>query len=120
MADIIRMVIKGSSGYCYCDEATGMIPGNINGKIMGFCTDIGGIEFYITYSDKTKIKETYWVPGDYFEELFKVIKSLVPATEYIPAVLMTSEDYGEEEEEDEEEYNGTYSIILIAEAGIKK
>lgn len=63
------------------------------------CTDIGGIEFNITYSDKTRFKETYWVPGDYFEELFIAIKSLVPECEYTPAVLLTSEDYEEEGDE---------------------
>ncbi len=39
-----------------------------------------------------------WVPGDYFEELFMAIKSLVPESEYTPAVLLTWEDYEDEEE----------------------
>ncbi|MGN0727238.1 MAG: hypothetical protein ACI4LL_03710 [Anaerovoracaceae bacterium] len=69
----------------------------IQRNIEEFCTDIGGIEFNITYSDKTKFKETYWVPGDEFKELFSVIKSIVPETEYTPAVLLTSDDYDEEE-----------------------
>ena len=71
----------------------------IEKEILEFCTDIGGIEFNITYSDKTKFKEIYWGPGDYFGELFTAIKSLVPASEYTPVVLMTSEDYEDEEEE---------------------
>lgn len=144
MADIIRIVMKGSSGYCCVDEAFNdkvtitpesisyeyvpymetevnpkrkwsyktnnpifkmkygdivrMIPGIIEKGVEEFCTDIGGIEFNITYSDKSKFKETYWVPGDYFEELFLAIKSLVPESEYTPAVLLTSEDYEDEEE----------------------
>ena len=144
MADIIRIVIKGSSGYCCVNEAfndkvtitpesisyeyvpymetevnpkrkwryktnspifkikygdiAAMIPGIIEKGVEEFCTDIGGIEFNITYSDKSKFKETYWVPGDYFEELFVAIKSLVPESEYTPAVLLTSEDYEDEEE----------------------
>ena len=69
----------------------------IQRNIEEFCTDIGGIEFNITYSDKTKFKETYWVPGDEFKELFSEIKSIVPETEYTPAVLLTSDDYDEEE-----------------------
>ena len=69
----------------------------IQRNIEEFCTDIGGIEFNITYSDKTKFKETYWVPGDEFKELFSVIKSIVPETEYTPAVLLTYDDYDEEE-----------------------
>lgn len=48
------------------------------------------------YSDKTKFKKIYRVSGDNFEELFKIIKSLVLECEYTPAVLMTSEDYEEE------------------------
>ena len=78
-----------------------MLPGIIERGVEEFWTDIGGIEFNITYSDKTKFKETYWVPGDYFEELFVAIRSLVPETEYTPAVLFTTEDYEDEEEEDE-------------------
>ena len=38
---------------------------------------------------------------NYFEELFVAIRSLVPETEYTPAVLFTTEDYEDEEEEDE-------------------
>ena len=38
-------------------------------------------------------------PSDYFGELFTAIKSLVPVSEYTPVVLMTSEDYEDEEEE---------------------
>lgn len=37
--------------------------------------------------------------GDFFEELFKIIKSMVPECEYTPAVLFTSEDYEEEEDD---------------------
>lgn len=142
MKEIVRIVIKGSSGYCCYDEAyndkvtitsdsisyvytpnveseinpkrkwsyktnspifkmkmdaiKSMIPSIIEREIDEFCTDIGGIEFNITYADKTKFKEIYWVPGDYFEELFIAIKSIVPETEYIPAVLLTSGDYEEE------------------------
>ena len=142
MPEIVRIVIKGSSGYCFVDEAfndkvtiTGdsisyeyipyveseinpkrkwcykttspifkykyeeivkMLPEVIERDIEEFCTDIGGIEFNITYADKTKFKETYWVPSDDFKDLFTVIKSLVPETEYTPAVLLTSEDYEEE------------------------
>lgn len=81
----------------YSDIAD-MIPEIVGREITEFCTDIGGIEFNITYSDKTKFKETYWVSGDYFEELFKTIKRLVPEYEYTPVVLLTSEDYDEDDE----------------------
>ena len=71
------------------DKVAGMLPAIIERGIQEFCTDIGGIEFTITYSDKTKFKEIYWLPGDYFEELFVVIKRMVPETEYTPTVLLT-------------------------------
>lgn len=145
MAVIVRIVIKGSSGYCCFDDAfndkvtltqdsisyeyipcveskmnpkrkwsyktnsplfkmrykeiASMVSDTIEEEVLELCTDIGGIEFNITYSDKTKFKETYWVSSDYFRELFAVIKSLVPASEETPVVLMTSEDYEDGEEE---------------------
>ena len=143
MAEITRIIIKGSSGYCCVDEAFNdkvtitegpisyeyvpYVESEINPKrkwsyktnsllfkkkfieiakmtsevikrdIDEFCTDIGGIEFNITYSDRTKFKDIYWVPGDDFKELFMAIKSIVPETEYTPAVLLTSEDFDDEE-----------------------
>lgn len=81
------------------DKVAGMLPAIIERGIQEFCTDIGGIEFNITYSDKTKFKEIYWVPGDYFEELLVAIKRMVPETEYTPAVLLTSEDFDDDEDE---------------------
>ena len=144
MAEITRIVIKGSSGYCCVDEAFNdkvtiteesisyeyvpYVESEINPKrkwsyktnstlfkkkfveiakmtsevikrdIDEFCTDIGGIEFNITYSDRTKFKDIYWVSGDDFKELFAVIKRIVPETEYTPAVLLTSEDFDDEED----------------------
>ena len=79
-------------------DIAGMIPGIIEKDVEESCTDIGGIEFNITYSDKSKHKEIYWVPGDYFEKLFVAIKSLVPESEYTPAVLLTSDDYDDKQE----------------------
>lgn len=69
-----------------------MLAGIIDNGIDEICTDVGGIEINVTYSDKTRFKEIYWVTGDYFQELFRVIKKMVPESEDIPAVLLTSED----------------------------
>ena len=80
------------------DHIAKMIPEIIERGIDEFFTDIGGIEFNITYADKTKFKEIYWVPGDYFNELFGMVKNLVPDCEFTPAVLLTSVDYEEDEE----------------------
>ena len=77
------------------------MAGVMERTIEEFCTDIGGIEFFITYSDKTKFQETFWVPSDYFDDVFKVIKSMVPECEYTPAVLLTAEDYEERDEKDD-------------------
>lgn len=82
------------------DKVAGMLPAIIERGVQEFCTDIGGIEFTITYSDKTKFKEIYWVTGDYFEELFVAIKRMVPEMEYTPVVLLTSEDFDDEEDEE--------------------
>ena len=62
-------------------------------NIEMFYTDIGSIEFIITYDDKTKVKKTFWVPGDEFKEVFSIVKKMVPGCEYVPAVLLTEEDY---------------------------
>ena len=145
MKDIIKIVIKGASGYCCIDEAfndkmtitpdsisyeyvpafesemnpkrkwsyktnspifkmqydllTSLMPGVTDRDEDIFCTDIGGIEFAITYADKTKFHKTFWVTSDYFETQFKVIKTMVPECEYTPAVLLTSEDFEEEDED---------------------
>lgn len=144
MADIIKIVIKGASGYCcsaeaYNDKVTitpgsisyeyipfmeseinlkrkwsyktnspifqkwysdvsAMIPGYFEEENTHFCTDIGGIKFILTYSDKTKLKKICWVPGDDFKELFPAIKIMVPEGEYTPAVLLTSDDFIDEVE----------------------
>ena len=103
MADVIKIVIKGASGYCAYDEAYNdkvtitsesisyeyipfmeseinpkrkwtyktnnpmfqkwysdiaiMLPGYFEEKITNFCTDIGGIEFILTYSDQLFIND---------------------------------------------------------------
>lgn len=139
MKEIIKIVIKGGSGYGPTDEAYndkvtieqkgisyeyipmfesemnpvrkwsyktnspiyGMLYENLKKNIVSvtetcvemFCTDIGSIEFIITYDDKTKFKKTFWVPGDEFKEVFSIVKQMVPGCGYVPAVLMTEEDY---------------------------
>ena len=145
MSDIVKIIIKGASGYCCSDEAyndkvtitsasiayeyipfleselnpkrkwsyktdsplfkvlyssvVAMLPRYLEEDIERFCTDIGGIEFIITYSDKSKYKKYFWVPGDDFIDLFRVIKQMIPTTEYTPAVLLTSEDFDDEDNE---------------------
>lgn len=135
MKQIIKVVIKSTSGYCSAEEAYSdklsieknaisyeykpmfeseqnsfrkwsyrtispvfqtfyaklvlVIPNIFERDIDVICTDIGFIEFVVTYSDKTKIKDTFWVPGNEFKECFEIIKQMVPACEFVPAVLWT-------------------------------
>lgn len=135
MNEIIKVVIRGASGFCCEDEAyhdrlvitpeglnyeyiplveseinpkrkwkytttspvyremyrriEEMIPDIIQSETVDECTDVGGIEFQITYSDKNKVKKLFWVQGDYFADLFKLIKNIVPKCEYTPVVLLT-------------------------------
>ena len=145
MADITKIVIKGSSGYGPADEAyedkltldsesiryeykpvvesernpyrkwsyktTSPIFRHVflqavddmndimNMDDDAFCTDIGGIEFIVTFDDKTRWQKIFWLPGDTFIDLFAVISKLIPDSEYKPAVLLTSEDFEDLEEE---------------------
>jgi hypothetical protein len=138
--DIIRVVIKGSSGYGPVEEAykdkvtitrdfiryeyTPYLASETNPvrkwsykttspifqkefdtltllmpKIMTcedeFVTDIGSTTFAITYSDRSREKREFYLPGDAFKEVFSMVKTMVPGCEYVPAVLLTSEDYEE-------------------------
>lgn len=139
MTDIVKIIIKGTSGYCCSDKAykdkititshsiayeyipfleselnpkrkwsyktdsplfkvlystvIEMLPRYLQENVGRFCTDIGCIEIIITCSNKTKYKNIFWVPGDDFIDLFRIIKQMIPTTEYTPAVLLTSEDF---------------------------
>ena len=123
MAEITRIVIKGSSGYCCYDEA-------FNDKVT-ITQDSIAYE-YVPYQEtdiNPKRKWSYKTNSPIFKmkydevagmlsgiiergveefctdiggiELFVAIRSLVSETEYTPAVLFTTEDYEDEEEEDE-------------------
>jgi hypothetical protein len=39
----------------------------------------------------------YFCPSEFFRDYFKLIKKLVPETEYTPAVLLTEDDFEEDE-----------------------
>ena len=74
------------------DEIVQMVP-DIVERNPAFCTDIGGMKFIITYSDNSKIERIFFTNRDYFKDWFSIIKELVPTTEQIPDVLLTSDDY---------------------------
>lgn len=103
------------------DAVEAMIPYVLDSAKLENCTDIGGIEFHLIFSDKTEFRETYWVPGERFADCFRLIKSMVPQCEYIPAVLLTEEDVEEDDQEEddkeeEEEEEESFSEPL-AESG---
>lgn len=60
-------------------------------------TDIGPTEIIATFEDKHREKANYFCPSEFFREYFNLIKKLVPATEYTPAVLLTDDDFEDEE-----------------------
>lgn len=55
--------------------------------------DIGPTDIIVTYEDKHKESLHLFCPSEYFADLFRLIKLLIPPCEDIPAVLMTQEDY---------------------------
>lgn len=74
-------------------KIVGLIEEILNTEDEVFCTDVGEITFVITFSDKSKQTRTFFCSGEYFKECFTIIKLLVPKCEYVPAVLLTEEDY---------------------------
>jgi len=144
MADIIRIIIKGESGYGPVDEAftdkvtidldsiryeyKPMVESKINvprkwsyktsspifqkrfkevadsvetilhWEERPFVTDIGATTFAVIYADKTKASRDFFLSGDDFKECFAIIKQMVPGCEYVPAVLLTSDDYSDDDQ----------------------
>ena len=115
MPDIIKIVIKGASGYCCSDEAYNdkvtitsdsiayeyipCLESELNPKRKwSYKTNSPLFKVLVTYSDKSNYKNIFWVPSDDFKDLFRIIKQMIPSTEYTPAVLLTSDDFEDEED----------------------
>lgn len=142
---IIKLVIKGGSGYCPIDEAyedkvtltdysicyeykphemsdletniyrkwiyktTSPIFKQIFNEVADktpyylyndedlFATDIGPTEIIAVFEDKHREKANFFCPREFFREYFNLIKKLVPQTEYTPEVLLTADDFVDEE-----------------------
>ncbi len=77
---LYRQVADGAPKYLYNDDVL-------------FATDIGPTEIIVTFEDGQKEKVNYFCPSEYFKEWFQVIKQMVPGCEYVPAVLLTDDDY---------------------------
>ena len=133
MSEIVKITIKGCSGYCCYDDAyddklilaptsisydyvplheselnrtrkwsyktnshffrnafeqvARMMPDILYANETFLCTDVGMVDFTVTYSDKTRKHIRYWCTGNYFSKCFFIIKKLVPNGEEIPEVL---------------------------------
>ena len=133
MTEIVKITIKGCSGYCGYDDAyddklvftpmsisydylplqeselnhtrkwsyktnsrffrnafeqvAGMMPDILSANETFLCTDVGMVDFTVTYSDKTRKHIRYWCTGNHFSRCFSIIKKLVPNEEAIPEVL---------------------------------
>lgn len=74
-----------------------MIPSILEAEDTFLCTDVGMIDFTVTYEDKSKKHIRYWCTGDEFKECFTAINDLIPQTEMRPEVTRL---YSEDIEED--------------------
>lgn len=63
--------------------------------------DIGETEITAVFEDGHKESNTFAVFSDFFEVYFHLIKRMIPACEETPFVLMTEEDYDEDDPEEE-------------------
>jgi hypothetical protein len=74
-----------------------MMPSILEAEDTFLCTDVGMIDFTVTYEDKSKKHIRYWCTGDEFKECFTAINDLIPQTEMRPEVTRL---YSEDIEED--------------------
>lgn len=79
-------------------EAVAAVEKIMNREEGPFADDVGVTTFTVMYVDKTKTTKDFFLPGEEFKECFDILKQMVPGCEYIPAVLLTSEDYADGDE----------------------
>lgn len=84
------------------DAVEAMIPGIIYNELSEMGEDVGSIEFKVIFEDKSEFNETYIYPSELLADCFRLIKSMVPECEYIPAVLLTEEDVEEDDQEEDD------------------
>jgi len=69
------------------------VPEYMHNNEVLMALDIGPIDLVATFEDKHKESLHLFCPSEYFADLFRLIKQMVPSCEDIPAVLLTQEDY---------------------------
>lgn len=84
------------------DAMVSQLPGLIQRELVEECCDCGGIEVILQYDDQSVYRDQGWSGSEKYTEFFHLIRALVPACEYVPAVLLTEEDFPDEGEGAEE------------------
>ena len=62
-----------------------------------FATDVGPVQIIATFEDKHRESANFFCPSEFFAEYFRLIKQMIPPTEYIPVTLLTQEDFDDED-----------------------
>lgn len=75
------------------EQLTETIPAVLSHDGEPWVMDIGDTTFIITYDDGSKVKRDYGLPGDTFQDTFRIVKQMVPGCEAVPEAIMTEEDY---------------------------
>ena len=78
------------------DKVAEMTPRFLYSDEVLFATDLGPTEIIATFEDKHKESVNFCCPSNFFLEYFRLIKEMVPKTEYTPAVLLTDDDFEDE------------------------
>ena len=62
-----------------------------------FATDVGPVQIIATFEDKHRESANFFCPSEFFADYFRLIKQMIPPTEYIPVTLLTQEDFEDED-----------------------
>lgn len=69
------------------DHLARLLPGVLDRPDDLGVTDVGGIEFSVTYDDGTRARRLFWMTAESFQECFAVIRRMLPSFEEAPHVL---------------------------------
>lgn len=64
----------------------GMLGEILEPTMICQCTDVGMIDFTVTFEDKRKKHVRYWCTSDEFADFFNAVNTLIPRTELCPEV----------------------------------
>ena len=74
------------------EKVADLMPAILAADETFYCTDVGMVDFTITYADKSKKHICYWGTPDRVSDCFKIIRDLIPGGELIPEVLRSCEE----------------------------